>query len=428
VVVPDRSTALWLSRKFPGCAVTAIDGMPSLAKGRPGRPRIHESAAVRQARHRQRKREELLAALAALQAANRPSAAGAPASPVPPGHLHPEADARSAGHPDIDARDGCHPGQNGRDEMPPGQDARSAGHPDTDAGDGRHPGTDARAEPPGGEACGDENTYKEGFRNALEPQGGGVFATLYHDLYSEEPAHRVRCRDMDEFVGALRDVWSMSIGAKGATAKFIPADLDPGMAAESRRGTANVHSAHVLVLDNDGGDLTRDEFARLFPRWRMLFVNTYSSAPACPRWRVFIPCDMPVTAELYRLFTERMMSRLNRAGYWSKQQLADNPRIRSRLRHGFDMVKLGAASIFDLPSQAGAGPEASFFEDVRDGRAPLDVDALLRWLTPRREAPSLAEMLAGVEFTEDQLETLRRRAEEIDRMAPEDLPDIPDDA
>ena len=42
IVVPDRATAAWLAEKFPGCQVGAIAGVPALAKGRQGRPRLHE--------------------------------------------------------------------------------------------------------------------------------------------------------------------------------------------------------------------------------------------------------------------------------------------------------------------------------------------------------------------------------------------------
>ncbi len=49
VVVPDRSTAEWLADKFPGCAVAPLAGMPELRKGKPGRPRLHESDAARKA-------------------------------------------------------------------------------------------------------------------------------------------------------------------------------------------------------------------------------------------------------------------------------------------------------------------------------------------------------------------------------------------
>ena len=53
-----------------------------------------------------------------------------------------------------------------------------------------------------------------------------------------------------------------------------------------------------IWLDNDGGDLTHQEFARLFPRLRMVISNSYSSTAEKPRWRVFIPTTiaMPIVA------------------------------------------------------------------------------------------------------------------------------------
>ncbi len=66
----------WLAEKFPGCGVAAMDAMPQVRKGKPGRPRLHESEAVRNARHRARKREEFMADLAAIA----PSPAAEPPS------------------------------------------------------------------------------------------------------------------------------------------------------------------------------------------------------------------------------------------------------------------------------------------------------------------------------------------------------------
>jgi hypothetical protein len=78
-----------------------------------------------------------------------------------------------------------------------------------------------------------------------------------------------------------------------------------------------------------------------------------------------------------------------------------NPRIRSRLTLGFDIVKLGPASIFDLPSQAGAGAHASFFDLYDEDREPLDVDL---WLSsvPVQEGELRAEEHAALvrEFEE----------------------------
>ncbi len=53
-----------------------------------------------------------------------------------------------------------------------------------------------------------------------------------------------------------------------------------------------------------------------------------------------------------------------------------NPNIKSRHSHGFDLTKLGPASIFDMPS--GAGASVSFFDNFGRGREPLDVDLWLR--------------------------------------------------
>ena len=66
VIVPDRATALWLADKFPGCAVAELDGMPQARKSKPGRPRLHESDAARQAAFKARRREEVRRGLQAV--------------------------------------------------------------------------------------------------------------------------------------------------------------------------------------------------------------------------------------------------------------------------------------------------------------------------------------------------------------------------
>ena len=105
-------------------------------------------------------------------------------------------------------------------------------------------------------------------------------------------------------------------------------------------------------MDNDGGDLTHEEFARLFPRLRMVIFNSYSSTPEKPRWRVFIPTTVAMPIAAHKAIGEQIMRTLNRAGYWSKKQLEANERIKSRKHHGFDMGKLTPSSLFYLPCQA----------------------------------------------------------------------------
>jgi hypothetical protein len=334
VVVPDRSTADWLAEKFPGCGVAHIGDMPELRKGKPGRPRLHESDAARMAKKRATVRSRRRAELAALRGA-------------------------------------------------------------------------------GAQTC-SENTFIEGInehtQEAAEPP---VWATLYTSVFDTTPSLHLRCATWDQFTACLRASWQDAISGKGETAKLIPSHMDPAYSAKrdraaacngvpfpagprwadgsgvvgamgagadgaSRRGGDNVLAARMVALDNDGGDLTATKFARLMRGTKMLVVNSHSSTPEAPRWRAYMPTDVPVTGEIYGLLTRRIMQRLKAAGYRSKEALAMNPSIRSRLTHGFDMVKLGPASIFDLPSQAGAGAHASFFDLYDEDREPLDVDLWLR--------------------------------------------------
>jgi hypothetical protein len=79
---------------------------------------------------------------------------------------------------------------------------------------------------------------------------------------------------------------------------------------------------------------------------------------------------MPIAA--HNAIMGQIMRTLNGAGYWSKQQLAANPRIQSRKTHGFDMTKLTPSSLFYLPCRS-EHPEGSFFiNHDGPGRNPLD--------------------------------------------------------
>jgi hypothetical protein len=155
-------------------------------------------------------------------------------------------------------------------------------------------------------------------------------------------------------------------------ALISPAIFDPTLSDETKRGLENIRAIWGIWLDNDGGDLTFREFARLFPRLRMVIVNSYSSTREKPRWRVFIPTTIAMPIAAHRAIIEQIMQTVNRAGYWSQKQLDTNPRIKSREHHGFDMSKLTPSSLFYLPCQA-KNPSDSFFMDFNDGnRAPLD--------------------------------------------------------
>ena len=169
-------------------------------------------------------------------------------------------------------------------------------------------------------------------------------------------------------------------------------------------------------LDNDGGDLPHQEFAALFPRLRMVAMNTYLTAPGNERYRVFIPttASMPVAvhAEIMRIIEQT----LNHAGYFQAKQIERAKGRTGMRRHGFDLSKFVSSSLFFLPSQA-AAREASFFIEFRDGlRAELDP---YRWIdrsTLARHDPDAVPLTVPVRSeidihatdVDDELARLRR--------------------
>jgi hypothetical protein len=205
-------------------------------------------------------------------------------------------------------------------------------------------------------------------RADLNAMGGTIFASIYHaeplDLYPRD--------DIETFVSGLRWWHQFSYERKEANGLISPAIFDPTLSDETKRGLANIRAVWGIWLDNDGGDLTHQEFARLFPRLRMVIFNSYSSTREKPRWRVFIPTTIAMPIAAHRAIGDQIMRTVNRGGYWSEQQLEADARIKSRRTHGFDMGKLTPSSLFYLPCQA-ENPAGSFFIDHHSAsRQPLD--------------------------------------------------------
>jgi hypothetical protein len=205
-------------------------------------------------------------------------------------------------------------------------------------------------------------------RADLDKMGG----TLFTSVGRARPFDFFPLNDIDTFIDGLRYFHQFSNESKEANGLISPAIFDPGLSDETCRGLANIRAIWGIWLDNDGGDLTHEEFARLFPRLRMVIINSYGSTPAAPRWRIFIPTTIAMPIAAYKAIAEQIMRTVNRAGYWSKKQLETNDRIKSRKHHGFDMGKLPPSSLFYLPCQA-ENPVDSFFIDHHSpGRVPLD--------------------------------------------------------
>jgi hypothetical protein len=215
---------------------------------------------------------------------------------------------------------------------------------------------------------------------------------VFASIYDKESLGDWEYADHEDFISGLKSFQERVLEDKHSAGMASPALFDPAMDEVTSRGTANIRHVTGVWLDNDGGELTPEEFARLFPRLRMAIFNTFSSTPEVPRWRVYIPTTTAMSIRVHRLIVGEIMAKLAARGWRSKAELTKNPRLKGR-HHGFDMSKLTPSSLFYLPSQAKAGVEATFFLDLTttpDGkpRKPIEpVTAIKRSVRALRADP-----------------------------------------
>ncbi|MDX3806345.1 DEAD/DEAH box helicase family protein [Bosea thiooxidans] len=218
--------------------------------------------------------------------------------------------------------------------------------------------------------CNDIPSYIRDYVTPISPLSGTAFATIY----DKTPLGHIDYQDDDAFIAELARL-HQDVVAKEDAGLFAPACFDATRSDETARGLANVTYLRGIWLDNDGGDLTPDAFADLFPHLRVVVWNTASSTPEKPRWRVFIPTTCAMSVEVHKLIIAEIVGVLERAGYWGQRKLEKDARLKGKPCHGFDESKFTANSMFYLPCQA-RHPKGSFFTDfgVRDPwRGPLSV-------------------------------------------------------
>jgi hypothetical protein len=179
--------------------------------------------------------------------------------------------------------------------------------------------------------------------------------------------------NVEDFVALLRECHDLVMDGKESNALISPGFFERVSGEATLRGKINLTHVNGVWLDNDGGGITHEEFAKLLPRLRLVIYNSYSSTTALPRWRAFIPTNMLMPVEVHQRIVADIMAVLRHNGWRSAKEMRKNPRIKAR-DHGFDMGKVGGTSMFYLPCQAGAGAGHSFFQDYADaGRATLNV-------------------------------------------------------
>ena len=98
--------------------------------------------------------------------------------------------------------------------------------------------------------------------------------TVYSSIYSAEPLDFFPRDDIEAFIDGLRWLHQFAYERKEANGLISPSIFDPSLSEDTSRGLANIRAIWGIWLDNDGGDLTHQEFARLFPRLRMVICNS----------------------------------------------------------------------------------------------------------------------------------------------------------
>ncbi|MFG1204513.1 hypothetical protein V5F29_19205 [Xanthobacter aminoxidans] len=150
--------------------------------------------------------------------------------------------------------------------------------------------------------------------------------------------------------------------------------IDPKVDA---RSAVNAEGTSVLILDNDGGGMSRAEFSGIFNQEKMIVSNSFSSTPERQKWRVCIPLSRQVTKEEFGGLFAAIMMELENNGF---------------IDHGFDPSKKSIASIYHLPCQA--DKRDSFFEAlVEDERQFMNPDYWLQTVPEFQASPVVPPVL-----------------------------------
>jgi len=234
----------------------------------------------------------------------------------------------------------------------------------------------------------------------------------------------------NEFADLMRELSGESHASKNSCwlwspSHFIP-DTPNDNPANTRRGYVNIAYCRHIILDNDGGDLTPEQFVAFFPGLRMITYSTWSSNSTCRRWRVLIETDTVVDIEGYKIIVQRLMEIVKNHGYHATSEIESHPELRDgkgfKGAHGFDMGKMHPACLVYVPS-LGASPSDAFFHDHNaTNRQALPVeqwlaDAPVPLLKPVQDPPppilTAPNPLASTAMQKLQEAILNRRSKSI---------------
>ena len=122
--------------------------------------------------------------------------------------------------------------------------------------------------------------------------------------------------DIDFFVDALKALHRRKLTCKEQNVLISPAVFDPGRGTDKKRGLENIVYTRHVWLDFEDGDLSPWELAALFPRTRMLVVNSYNHRSDKPRFRAVMLLDRPLTPAAHELLIDNIARKIEDAGYF----------------------------------------------------------------------------------------------------------------
>jgi hypothetical protein len=184
----------------------------------------------------------------------------------------------------------------------------------------------------------------------------------------------------DDLIGLYRKFAKVKYPSKDECPAYSPSHYVANNSATSR-GYDNIAFTRNIILDYDGGEMAPQDFAAIFPAWRMVFHSSWSHSSSTPKWRVLIPTDVVVDIDGYKLITSHIMHVLAVKGWHSPKALASSPNAARSSSykgvHGFDVTKMNPACVLYVPSQ-GANPADQFFTEFNEpSRGDLDVLAVV---------------------------------------------------
>ena len=142
--------------------------------------------------------------------------------------------------------------------------------------------------------------------------------------------------------------------------------FDASKSGDTAKGLANIQAVNGIWLDFDNGELSPDEFRRMFPEVKWLIWNSFNNGKDNQRkYRVLFPTASLMTAEMYHTLWDVIAQRIESFGYYigsaasyEKQKQVGRP---MPPRSGLDISKRTANSFFYLPCRAGLGKKHTFW-------------------------------------------------------------------